>query len=62
VANQIQRIFCRPPDIHDVENGSRKPSRRAKRQLGRLPRQRLVLFRYNPAAKLMQKIHTLTDN
>jgi hypothetical protein len=28
----------------------------------RPPRQRLVLFRDNRPAKLMQKIHTLTDN
>jgi hypothetical protein len=28
----------------------------------RLPRKRLVLFRDNQPAKLMQKIHRLTDN
>jgi hypothetical protein len=38
------------------------PQSRAKQQPERHPRQRLVLFRYSPAAKLMQKIHTLTDN
>jgi hypothetical protein len=40
----------------------RKPSRRAKWPPERLPRQRLVLFRDNRPAKLMQKIHRLTDN
>jgi hypothetical protein len=54
--------FCRPTECHLAENACRKPFAPRKTATGRLPRQRLVLFRYNLAAKLMQKIHTLTDN
>jgi hypothetical protein len=44
------------------KNTSRNTVTARKRQPGRLRGRAFVLFRYNPPAKLMQKIHRLTDN
>jgi hypothetical protein len=61
-ANQIQRIFS--PSAECPLRGKYLPQTPSwlANAAGAPARRRPVLFRYNRPAKLMQKIHRLTDN